>query len=253
MLVIEKIAGSFISLPGLFIILWAVVTVYLLVKPGSKFIRMLAFLTLILMYITFTGTGTYLFVLPLEKAFPVRDFNDFIDPYPVVVMGGGINYHGHNRAELNQGSLQRLVKGYQLHRELKTPVVYTGGVGIGYSGLSEADIACDWLLRMGVQEEEIVKESRARTTYENGLYIKEWLDGQGYRKIYLVTSAIHMTRSAAVFNRQGIETIPVPSGYLVSHKLSWLDYLPNRSSLNANLAGIHEWLGIIWYRIRGRI
>jgi uncharacterized SAM-binding protein YcdF (DUF218 family) len=100
---------------------------------------------------------------------------------------------------------------------------------------------------------DFIQENEARTTYENGLKIKEWLTENNYEKIYLVTSAIHMRRSKGVFDNIGVNFIPVVSNYAYSHNLSWLDYLPNRGSLRANMQAVHEWVGLIWYKINNRI
>lgn len=252
MLALEKVIASFLSLPGLFILLYIPVVIYLLRKGRSVLIKVLTVLLLMLMVITFTGWGTRVLVIPLERRYQETGITENL---PVVVMGGGIHYSLNGRqATLNSVSLQRLVKGYQLYRKNGGPLLYTGGVAIGQIGPSEAEIAANWLREMGVPAQEIVAEEQARTSFENGLYVKAWLSERGARnKIYLVTSALHLPRTVLVFQKQGIDVVPVPAGYISDHRLSWLSYLPNRGSLNANLAALHEWLGIIWYTLRDRI
>ena len=253
MLALEKIVSSFLSLPGFFILLWGIITFYLLFKTKDFYIKIIAVFALLLMFITFSGFGVKILLFPLENYYANENFSRMKE-YPVVVLGGGIHYNiPGEKGELSSHSLERLVKGYKVQRNLKTKIVYTGGVAVGQQSISEADIAAKWLEDMGVASEKIIKEDKARTTYENGVYIKKWMEKSETKNIYLVSSAVHMPRSAAVFDKLNIDFIPVISSYLYNHKLSWLDYLPNRSALNANLAAVHEWLGLIWYKINGRI
>lgn len=252
MLRLEKLVSSFLSLPGLFWLLLLIITLYLIKGIRSTLVKFLAIFTLVLMYLSFTALGSVLILFPLENRYePVEEINRKI---PIVVLGGGLNYLNEDKAELKAVTLQRLVKGYQLFKQIETQIIITGGVGLGYnSQISEAKLAKEWLKVMGLKEDKIILEEGARTTYENGIYVSQWLEEKHLKTVLLVTSAVHLPRAVAVFKRQGIEVIPVPAGYLTSHKLSWLDFLPSRGSLTANLAAYHEWLGFIWYRIKGRI
>ena len=256
MLAIEKIVSSFLSFPGLFLLLWGFVILYLWFKRNDYFIKIISLLILCLMVFIFSGIGVKVLVLPLEN-YVESDHYEYLNPYPVVVMGGGIHYGLPERdGELSAISLQRLTRGFQLYQNFSntdSKIIYSGGVAVGQAKLSEADIAARWLKKMGVDETDIIKEEQARTTYENGIYIKKWVKQNDVERVYLVTSAVHMARSLAVFQKQGIKAIPVKAGYLYSHRLGWLDYLPNRGALKANLSAIHEWLGLIWYMVKGRI
>lgn len=253
MLALEKIVASFLSFPGLFLLLWGIVTVYLFLKKTNLIIRIIALFSILLMIFVFTGLGVKSLVLPLENYYKGDNYQ-LINKMPIVVLGGGINYNiPKEDGELSKSSLERLVRGYKLQNKLESSIIYSGGVAVGKTKISEAEIAGKWLGEMGVLEDKINKEEQARTTYENGVYIKEWMKNNDVSNIYLVTSAIHMPRSSAVFSNLNIDFIPVISGYSYNHKLSWLDYLPNRGALTANLAALHEWLGLIWYKINGRI
>ncbi|AZO93334.1 YdcF family protein [Halocella sp. SP3-1] len=250
LLTVEKTIASFLTLPGIFILLWFIVTLYLFRIRQSRFIKYLSLITLILMYIMASAFGTVVLLKPLElmKQAVIIEGN-----YPIVVLGGGINYLTNKKADLKPPTLQRLVNGYQLFRKYGGPLIFTGGVAIGHHQISEAEVAANWLKDMGVARDEIIIEDRARTTFENALYTKEILEKYHYKRVYLVTSAVHLLRATKVFKKQGIDVIPIPAGYLSSHSLGWLDYLPNRSAFSSNMAAVHEWLGLIWYRVTGRI
>ncbi len=253
MIIIEKIVSSFFTLPGIFLVAQAIIMIYLVIKTKAFFMKLIAVFTFMIMLLTFTGVGTNIFLFPLEN---YAEYNQefYTERYPIVVLGGGLQ-HGVNPdgAELNSISLQRLVEAYILYNKLGAKIIPTGGTGVSHHNIAEADIAGKWLQKMGVPGKDIVLEKQAQTTYENGVYVQKWLQKHDYEKIYLVTSAVHMPRSIAVFKDAGVNLIPVPAGYMYNHKLGWLDYLPNRFALTANMSALHEWLGIIWYKINGRI
>jgi len=253
LIAIEKIVASFLTLPGIFLVAQAIIMIYLIIKSRAFFVKLIAVITFIIMLITFTGLGARFLVFPLEN-YTVYDMDFYNKSYPIVILGGGIKYGvGPEGAELSSISLQRLTRGYMLYKKLGGVIIPTGGIGVGHGKIAEADVAGRWLQEMNVAEEDIVLEKQAKTTYENGIFVKQWLQENRYDKIYLVTSAVHMARSMAVFKNIGIDLIPVPAGYMYNHKLGWLDYLPNRGALTANMSALHEWIGIIWYKINNRL
>ncbi len=254
LLAIEKIISSLITLPGLLLLLNLIIFVYLVKVSYSSFMKSISAFIIIIMVITFTGIGVHLFVFPLENyASETSVFQENqLEDIPTVVLGGGVNYNvdGAN-SELSSISKDRLLKGIMIARDNGMPLIYSGGVGVGYEDTSEADVALEFVEQFeGI---DFIQEKEARTTYENGLEIKKWLEAKDYNKIYLVTSAIHMKRSMKVFDSFDIDYIPVISNHAYSHNFSWLDYLPNRGSLRANMQAIHEWIGMAWYKINGRI
>ncbi|MFW6000736.1 MAG: YdcF family protein [Halanaerobium sp.] len=252
MLALEKIVAAFVMPPGLFILIIFILTLYLFLKTKSKLIKLTALLTLIVLIFMSTAFGVNLLLHPLEN-YADDVLNKVEAKHPIVVLGGGIYYKDEANVQLSVHSLQRTVKGYQLYNEFKTPIVYTGGIAVGHDGISEADAAEEFLLSLGVDVDDYIREGKAQSTYENGKYIKQWMHDNDIEKIYLVTSAYHIFRSAAVFRAQDIEFIPVHSGFIYDHKLGWLDYLPSRGALAANMSALHEWVGIIWYYLNGRI
>ena len=252
MLALEKIIASFVMPPGIFILIMLLLTIYLFKKSDSKLIKLITVLSLLFFFFLSTAFGVQLLLHPLENYAEEISVNAF-EKHPIVVLGGGLNYYSSEKAEPSLHSLQRLVKGYQLHRRLKTPLIYSGGVAIGQDKLSEAEAAADFLESLGMEREYYISEDQAQTTFENAAYLKGWIEENEVEKVYLVTSAYHLLRSAAVFEAQNIDFLAVHSGFISDHQFSWLDYLPNRGALTANLSALHEWVGLFWYYLRGRI
>lgn len=252
MLEMEKIIASLLIPPGLFIVLISVITVYLFRKSKSFWLKLIALFSLLLLIFLSTGFGVQVLLHPLEN-YAEEISVTALAPHPIVVLGGGLNYHSDQQAEPSLHSMQRLVKGYQLHRRLKTKLIYSGGVAIGQQKLSEAGNALKFLSDLGLEKKYYFAEKEAQTTFENAFYLKKLLADKKIEKVYLVSSAYHLLRAAAVFKAQDIDFLAVHAGFISDHRLSWLDYLPNRAALNANLTALHEWIGLFWYYLQGRI
>jgi len=55
-------------------------------------------------------------------------------------------------------------------------------------------------------------ENDSENTAENAFYSAEILREKNIKTIILVTSAMHMPRSVALFEAQGLNVIPAPTG-----------------------------------------
>ena len=102
----------------------------------------------------------------------------------------------------------------------------------------------------------VVLETRAQNTYENGKFTKEILDSLGLSPaVILVTSALHMPRSAAIFRKCGCAVYPAPTDYLADAPYRWdaINFVPNSDALNNSTNALHEIYGIIAYKMLGRL
>jgi uncharacterized SAM-binding protein YcdF (DUF218 family) len=115
---------------------------------------------------------------------------------------------------------------------------------------------------LGVPADAIVLQSESRNTYEDGLYSYELLSERGINRILLVTSAMHMPRSVAIFENQGFEVIPAPTDYTVSQdnldNLTWhnpegllIGMVPSSGNVGMTTNTIKEYIGWLVYRLRG--
>jgi uncharacterized SAM-binding protein YcdF (DUF218 family) len=107
----------------------------------------------------------------------------------------------------------------------------------------------------GIDTARIVLEPKARNTYENGLYTKQVLDSLGLPlRCILVTSAMHMPRAMAVFTHLGFSVEPAPTNFLadVPRQRKFIARLPSAWTLQNSTAALHEWYGMLAYRLLGR-
>ena len=106
----------------------------------------------------------------------------------------------------------------------------------------------DLLMKLGVQESDLMIEDASRTTYDNAVETTKLLKKRQIRMALLVTDAVDMFRALRCFRKQGVELIPSPCHYrATSYQFSLPGFIPNpRAAVNCNRA-CHEWLGTVWY------
>ena len=136
----------------------------------------------------------------------------------IVVLGGGAT--SDHQDVTGTGTLcsipaNRLLTAVRLQKKLGLPILVTGGQIYEDSG-READIARRVLKELGVSEDMIILENKSLNTTQNAQFSTEILKTRGYSKPIIVTSAFHMPRAMANFEKLGIEAIPYPCDYMVN-------------------------------------
>jgi uncharacterized SAM-binding protein YcdF (DUF218 family) len=125
----------------------------------------------------------------------------------IVLLGGGtrsLDYPQQPVPGLNEAG-ERLLYAAWLFQEGIAPYVLVSGGTMGGETSSEA-AEMSWALQlMGVPEEAIWPEEQSLNTYENAVFTREILAAKGITEIVLVTSAVHMPRSVAIFEKQGFQ------------------------------------------------
>jgi uncharacterized SAM-binding protein YcdF (DUF218 family) len=114
-----------------------------------------------------------------------------------------------------------------------------------------------WAVRLGVPRNAIVAETKSRTTYENAAEARTLL---GPSTVLLVTSAGHIPRAVALFNKQGFQVTPYPCGYLSKDRPEDLpdtftpfDAIPQLGGLAAAEFLINEVMGFAAYWLTGKV
>ncbi len=154
------------------------------------------------------------------------------------------------------GEGKRLIKGIGLfHQNFAPLIIMSGGSGSLFDqsqkgALMMKEIAMD----LGVPEESIIVETESRNTRENATSTKQILDKIGAKRVLLVTNAHHMPRSHALFKKIGVDAVPVASNFIIKPaQYDPFSFIPNAAALRSATQAIHEYMGIIAYRIKGWI
>jgi len=87
----------------------------------------------------------------------------------------------------------------------------------------------------------LILESKSRNTYENATVAAALVVLKPGERWILVTSGSHMPRAVGAFRKAGFNVHPWP-----------VIYCSERGRLSFRIA-IHEWIGLIIYRLSGRI
>jgi len=168
----------------------------------------------------------------------------------IVILGGGRNRDSleYGGDTLGKNSLERVRYGVWLAKRLRKPIMVTGGAPDGGTG-SEGN-----LMRNMIRDEYGMAtqwvEQASRNTRENARFSAEILARDGIRRIYLVTHAWHMRRALPEFEAAGLRVVPAGTGYSLHQPLSPLHLLPAADALQRSNLALHEWIGIVWYKIR---
>lgn len=269
MFAILKLIKPFL-LPPTAIFIGLLAVFYLLVAKKWKWARIILVVVLIGYYLLSTDPVAYLLVRSLERmvlrivsveAAPGDAGKS--EPEVIVILAGGVGRKGRNRPrhELQGPSWRRLWHGIEIYRECggRVPILYSGGSGNPFDQASiEAELAREYALSMGVPASDFWIEAGSRNTYENVREMKRILDqsfpGQSTHQVILVTSSSHMLRSVLVMLKAGLDPIPSPADFpIVALPLDPLSFLPSAKALMVSSTCLHEWIGIISYRLMGRL
>jgi uncharacterized SAM-binding protein YcdF (DUF218 family) len=194
---------------------------------------------------------------PLEAEFPPRAAPARIDG---IVVLGGVEDQRSTAAwggpQLNEAA-ERLTAAAALsiaHPEAR--LVFSGGSGrLRNTMLGQPDIpsvAVDFFVSLGIDPDRITWEEKSRNTAENARFSYDVAAPAAGESWVLVTSAFHMGRALASFEKTGWrEIIPQPADYLTGNFLDGIGW-----NLSANLKvlniAIKEWVGRFAYRLTGR-
>lgn len=146
-------------------------------------------------------------------------------------------------ARVNNASGLRLLETARLFTRRPLPVIISG------QGEVPA-LMRDVLVQLGIPRRDIVLEQKSANTHESAVHLRERLAGKSF---YLVTSAGHMPRALRVFRKQGLSAVPAPTDYLAARSWRDIDPVPSGRYLAISDLAVHEYLGLMWYRLLNRI
>ncbi|MBW2709471.1 MAG: YdcF family protein, partial [Deltaproteobacteria bacterium] len=176
----------------------------------------------------------------------------------VVVLAGGHKSDPSIPAtgQISGHSMIRLVEGIRILRlliDLSGPgarLILSGGGAA--DPVPEAEIMAEVSQFMGVSKDDMIIESTSNDTKDQARLIKPIV---GTAPFVLVTSATHMPRSMALFQKMGMNPIPGPAGATSRIKMPFSpqDIFPSVSALDDTTEAIHEYLGLLWGKLKGQI
>jgi uncharacterized SAM-binding protein YcdF (DUF218 family) len=244
----------FFAAPSALLILGALVGAAFSARRGG---RWLAIFCLVALLIVGDGPAGPLLIAPLEDRFPAPAA-DLSAPTGVIVLGGAVNeaISGARRQTTFDEGGERLTEAVVLARRYPAArIIYTGGSAslIGRPS-SEAEDARALLVAMGVDPQRITLETRSRNTDENARFTAALVHPQSDQRWLIVTSAFHMPRAMGLFRKAGFAAIAYPVDYrTVGGRSDWRPEANLPRGMEVFDLAVHEWIGLVAYRLSGRI
>jgi len=207
--------------------------------------------------VTSTPVAAFLILGTLEWQYPpTTDIPGAEDV--IIVLTGSVDPPDKVRlhAELGESSFHRCQHAAELYRRGDPCLVLiTGGkVYADTPGPASSEVMRDYLLQLGVEPSHLQIENGSRSTYESAVACRDLLRSQPHDRVFLVTCATHMARSRACFRAQGIEVVPAACNHLATEfRFRFAKFLPSSSALKDVETVAHEWIGLAWYWLHGRI
>ena len=147
-------------------------------------------------------------------------------------------------SEVNVASAFRLLEARRIFNFLpEANVIITGSADV-------AAIMGNLLVSIGIPRSRITIENHSSNTFESAVEVTKMLKEKTF---ILVTSAGHMPRAMGSFKKQGMNPIPAPTHFMSVKKFRLSHCLPSPLHLSYSDLAVHEYFGIIWYRITNRI
>lgn len=194
----------------------------------------------------------------LERRYPeIAPAADLSGYAGIVVLGGGTAggrlQQSHAHPLSNEAGERLAVSAALALRHPKLPLIYTGGEGDPQGGgLSEAERARVFYDSFLIPAGQVRYEGVSRNTYENALLSAQLKGVNPKDRWLLLTSAWHMPRSMATFEKAGWNVTAYPVDYRAESVTVWTRY--------SLLSGANDWqlllnelIGVVAYRLTGRL
>ncbi len=154
------------------------------------------------------------------------------------------------------GSVDRTVRGQQIQAETGFRLIVVGGSPL--PGQREAEAIA--LQRVLTLAPDTIVEDTARDTFETARAVSALVkapDGASRSpRVIIVTGGSHVARMAATLRRFGLDVAAAPPGRYEDARIArnlWLDLVPSARGARRVRSALHEYTGIGWYLVTGRI
>jgi len=234
---------------------WAMLCFFLAYLFRHKMDRRILTKWGIIILLIFSNTAIFTFVAGLWE--DEGQNIDAVGHYDVAVVLGGMAEFDkkHDRLSIRRGG-DRIWQALHLYHLGKVDKILISGDNgfISENGLHEAAQFKAVLTNEGIPSSDILVEVKSKNTHENAIESKKILDQHlSDPSVLLVTSALHMPRSKACFEKVGFNNLSTFStDHYKTQGISWDQYLaPNASNFTSWNSLLHEWVGYSVYWVMG--
>ena len=208
--------------------------------PGRRFMSFISLGLWIALFFVLTIAFTPLTGFMLR---PLSVQEEIKDADLLVVLGGGVN----RGRFLTLSSSHRMVRGIQLYFEGRArKILFSGGIA-GRGTVTQASVLNQEARRLGVPPDDILLEKKSKNTHDQAVEVKKIAEPLQVKSILLVTSFSHMKRALMAFEHAGFKVYPAFADPYEKYADESLDRLGLFPKL------LHEYGGIVYYKVRGWI
>ena len=252
----SKVMFLFVDPPALILLL--LVFAWIFRKRRSRLSAYIFAAAILLLFVLGNPTTSQWLVSSLESKYPDTGLTIKSNAQAIVVLGGALNLPSEKHPFIGiVNSSDRIEESFRLYRAGKAPLIVTSGgdspLKVKETTSHEADEMRILLEEWGIPDSAIIVEDKSINTRENALFTRKLLAERGIDHIILVTSAMHMPRAVATFQKVGFNVKAVPADFQSgwAEQISIFDWLPASGALANSSNVIHEWLGYFVYWLRG--
>lgn len=248
MLILSKVIYFFIT-P----LTWLILTIFFWAFAKKKKVKQFAKVSSIVIVLFFSNTFIYKEALHLWEIPAVNKSE--VEYHDVgIVLGGMFEYDNSvDRLSIRRGG-DRIWQAIDLYKSKKiSKICIVGKHGdVTDKGLDEANQLKLQLLEWGIPPLDIIVETDSRNTNENAQYTAA-LFKQSYPhfdSFLLITSARHMKRAKASFDRYGMQVTPFSTDQYIGNErfYHWNEFfIPDSDTFTGWFGLIKEWVGYVGY------
>ncbi len=193
-----------------------------------------------------------LLLAPLESRHPpISDTASVEDVRWIVVLGAGASENASYppTTRLSGVASLRLMEGLRLHRALPDSRLILSG-GSVFGDTPSATVMSRAAVSLGADTERLLIHPDPRNTWEEMRQIRDTI---GTDPFIMVTSASHMPRALFLAESRGLNPTPAATARRIDTVRKSGDprrFLPSANALAMSERAIHEYLGILWSRVR---
>jgi len=234
MMLFLKILEMFL-LPSVFVLVLILIGIILIFrKKRGKLGKILIILGILLYYLFSITPVADLIISPLEKQYQPAQKEELNKADKIVLLLGG-----------KESDVLRASEVLRLYN-LQSAIIISGRDPLSPK-IEEAKEVKDFLVERGIPSENIILEDKSRTTKESAENLKNLVVEEPF---FLVTSAYHMPRSMESFQKMGANPIAAPADFKIKESYDILDFFPDAENLRNSDIALHEYFGILWYRLK---
>jgi len=161
----------------------------------------------------------------------------------ILVFGGGVGETG----SPGKSTIERARYAAELYKNgYADKIVLSSGYTYIYNDAENMRLIA---ISMGVPDENIILEKNANSAYENVIFSKQIIDNKKWNKVLLISSPYNMRRVSMVFNKWCKDKTIF---YTPVKKSQFYDKI-ERTRMEQIRAIMHEYLGIVYYFIKGYV